>query len=71
MIPQKGTFVEVGNRVLIGYVVEDRVGYSDHFENGTATLYYTGRQFPTTIALQDLHFSYLTLRVRVSEMCMR
>lgn len=56
VIPQKGTFVEVGNRVLIGYVVEGRVGYSDHFENGTATLYYTGRQFPTTIALQDLHF---------------
>ena len=23
---------------------------------GTATLYYTGKQFPTTIALQDLHF---------------
>lgn len=56
VIPQKGTFVEVGNRVLIGYVVEGRAGYSDHFENGTATLYYTGRQFPTTIALQDLHF---------------
>lgn len=56
VIPQKGTFVEVGNRVLIGYVVEGRAGYSDHFENETATLYYTGRQFPTTIALQDLHF---------------
>lgn len=56
VIPHKGTFVEVGNRVLIGYVVEGRAGYSDHFENGTATLYYTGRQFPTTIALQDLHF---------------
>ena len=56
VIPQKGTFVEVGNRVLIGYVVEGRAGYSDHFENGTATLYYAGRQFPTTIALQDLHF---------------
>lgn len=56
VIPQKGTFVEVGNRVLIGNVVEGRAGYSDHFENGTATLYYTGRQFPTTIALQDLHF---------------
>lgn len=56
VIPQKGTFVEVGNRVLIGYVVEGRAGYSDHFENGTATLYYTGRQFPTTIALHDLHF---------------
>lgn len=56
VIPQKGTFVEVGNRVLIGYVVEGRAGYTDRFENGTATLYYTGRQFPTTIALQDLHF---------------
>lgn len=56
VIPQKGTFVEVGNRVLIGYVVEGRAGYSDYFENGTATLYYTGRQIPTTIALQDLHF---------------
>lgn len=56
VIPQKGTFVEVGNRVLIGYVVEGRVGYTDRFENGIATLYYTGRQFPTTIALQDLHF---------------
>lgn len=56
VIPQKGTFVEVGNRVLIGYVVEGRAGYTDRFENGIATLYYTGRQFPTTIALQDLHF---------------
>ena len=26
------------------------------FVDGTATLYYTGKQFPTTIALQDLHF---------------
>lgn len=24
--------------------------------DGTATLYYSGKQFPTTIALQDLHF---------------
>ena len=26
------------------------------FMDGTATLYYSGKQFPTTIALQDLHF---------------
>lgn len=47
--------MEVGNRVLIGLVKEDNKQYQD-FGNGTATLYYTGKQFPTTIALQDLHF---------------
>ena len=55
VIPQKGTYVEVGNRVLIGLVKEDNVQYQA-FADGTATLYYTGKQFPTTIALQDLHF---------------
>lgn len=55
VIPQKGAYVEVGNRVLIGLVKEDNRLYQD-FLNGTATLYYTGMQFPTTIALQDLHF---------------
>lgn len=55
VIPQKGAFVEVGNRVLIGLVKEDNRQYQN-FMNGTATLYYTGKQFPTTIALQDLHF---------------
>ncbi len=58
VIPQKGTFVEVGNRVLVGLVDlnSPRKGYAQGFENGTATLYYTGEQFPSTIALQDLHF---------------
>lgn len=55
VIPQKGAFVEVGNRVLIGLVKEDNVQYQK-FVDGVATLYYTGRQFPTTIALQNLHF---------------
>lgn len=55
VIPQKGAFVEVGNRVLIGLVKEDNRHYQA-FKDGTATLYYTGKQFPTTIALQDLHF---------------
>lgn len=55
VIPQKGAYVEVGNRVLIGLVKEDNRLYQD-FLDGTATLYYTGKQFPTTIALQDLHF---------------
>lgn len=57
IIPQKGTIVDVGNRVLIGLVSNiSRHGYSESFENGTAVLYYTGRQFPTTIGLQNLHY---------------
>lgn len=55
VIPQKGAYVEVGNRVLIGLVKEDNRQYQA-FSDGTATLYYTGKQFPTTIALQGLHF---------------
>ena len=58
VIPQKGVFVEVGNRVLIGLVGDNNRGRAakDKFLDGTATLYYTGSKFPTTIALQDLHF---------------
>ncbi len=58
VIPQKGSFVEVGNRVLIGLVGDNNRGRAakDRFLDGTATLYYTGGKFPTTIALQDLHF---------------
>lgn len=57
VIPQKGTFVEIGNRVLIGLVTNSsRKGYLQSFKDGTATLYYTGSHFPTTIALQNLHY---------------
>lgn len=55
VIPQKGAYVEVGNRVLIGLVKEDNRLFQA-FMDGTATLYYSGKQFPTTITLQDLHF---------------
>ena len=55
VIPQKGAYVEVGNRVLIGLVKEDNRLFQA-FMDGTTTLYYSGKQFPTTIALQDLHF---------------
>lgn len=55
VIPQKGAYVEVGNRVFIGLVKEDNRLFQA-FMDGTATLYYSGKQFPTTIALQDLHF---------------
>lgn len=56
VIPQKGTFVEIGNRVLIGLIRGSRPGYVEEFENREATLYYTGKHFPTTIELQNLHF---------------
>ena len=58
VIPQKGVFVEVGNRVLIGLVGENNRGRAakDKFLDGSATLYYTGRKFPTNIALHNLHF---------------
>lgn len=55
VIPQKGAYVEVGNRVLIGLVKENNRLFQA-FMDGTATLYYSGKQFPTTIALQNLHF---------------
>lgn len=57
VIPQKGTFVDVGHRVLIGLVKESsRKDYLPSFKESRAELYYTGRHFPTTIALQDLHY---------------
>jgi hypothetical protein len=57
VIPQKGAFVEVGDRVLIGVVrPSSRKNYNKDFEEGKATLYYTGAKFPSTIALYNLHF---------------
>lgn len=57
VIPQKGTIVNVPNRVLIGLVTPStRKNYYKSFEDGEADLYYTGPNFPSTIALHDLHF---------------
>ena len=56
VIPQKGVFVEVPNRVLIGLVVNRKRVNEEMFDNGSADLYYTGSNFPTTIDLHDLHF---------------
>ena len=57
VIPQKGTVMEVDNRVLVGVVrPSHRRGYEKSFLNQSATLYYTGAKFPSTIALQDLHY---------------
>lgn len=55
VIPQKGTIVKVPNRVLIGVVPERNINYQS-FLDGTATLYYTGPKFPTTISLHDLYY---------------
>ena len=56
VIPQKGTSLEVPNRVLVGYVKQANSKYFSDFENSCAELYYTGANFPTTIALHNLHF---------------
>ena len=57
VIPQKGAFMEVGDRVLIGLVKDSsRKNYLKKFEDGEADLYYTGPSFPTTIALHNLHY---------------
>lgn len=57
VIPQKGAFVEVGDRVLIGTVrSSSRKNYNKDFEERKAKLYYTGAQFPSTIMLHNLHF---------------
>ncbi len=57
VIPQKGTTIEVNNRVLVGVVrPSSRTGYQKSFDNQTATLYYTGKNFPTTIPLQGLRY---------------
>ena len=56
VIPQKGTFVDVGNRVLIGVARENRTYYKDFLSGAITTCYYTGKRFPTTIALHNLHY---------------
>ena len=57
VIPQKGTVVNVPNRVLVGVAkTSSQKGYLGSFEERTAKRYYTGAHFPTTIALQNLHF---------------
>lgn len=55
VIPQKGTTLEVKNRVLIGIVKPDNPQYAN-FLNGTATMYYSGDTFPTTIPLSGIDY---------------
>lgn len=55
VIPQKGTTLEVKNRVLIGVVKPDNPQYAN-FLNGSATTYYSGDTFPTTIPLDGIDY---------------
>ena len=55
VIPQKGTTLEVKNRVLIGVVKPDNPQYAN-FLDGTATSYYSGDTFPTTIPLDGIDY---------------
>lgn len=55
VIPQKGTTLEVRKRVLVGLVKMDNPQYAD-FLNSTATLYYSGDTFPTTIPLSGIDY---------------
>lgn len=48
VIPQKGTHVEVHDRVLVG-LVKDKAAFD-------GSLYYTRSKFPTTISLNNLHY---------------
>lgn len=55
VIPQKGTTLEVKNRVLVGVVKPDNPQY-ENFKNGTASVYYSGDTFPTTIPLDGIDY---------------
>ena len=55
VIPHKGTSLEVKNRVLIGMVKEDNPQYK-HFLDCTASIYYSGDTFPTTIPLDGIDY---------------
>ena len=55
VIPQKGTTLEVKSRVLIGVVKPDNPQYTN-FLDGTATSYYSGDTFPTTIPLDGIDY---------------
>lgn len=55
VIPQKGTTLEVKNRVLVGVVKPDNPQY-ENFKDGTASVYYSGDTFPTTIPLDGIDY---------------
>ena len=50
--------LDMSKNVLICNVKKDNVR---HFLNGTATIYYTGKKFPSTVALNKLYYFILIL----------
>lgn len=61
VIPQKGTTLEVKNRVLIGVVKPNNPQYTN-FLDGTGSLYYTGKHISKDIPLNGIDYfaPYLT-----------
>ena len=55
VIPQKGTTLAVKNRVLVGVMKPDNP-QNANFLDGTATQYYSGDTFPTTIPLDGIDY---------------
>ena len=53
VIPQKGTTLEVRDKVLVGVVLDKN---AEKFERKTATGYYSGTTFPQTIPLDEIHW---------------
>ena len=53
--PNKNNFndLDISKNVLICNVKKDNV---EHFLDGTAKIYYTGKRFPSTIALNKLYY---------------
>ncbi len=55
VIPQKGTFVDVGKRVVLSFVREDNPQWEE-FCKGIATQYYSGDTIENNFAFDDLHY---------------
>ena len=53
VIPQKGTTLEVQDKVLIGVVKKDN---AQKYEKRTANNYYSGEKFPQDIPLNEIHW---------------
>ena len=73
VIPQKGAFIEVGNRVLIGLVGDNNRGRAvkDKSLDSMATLYYAGSKFPPPLPCKTFTSSCPTSKDRVCETCTR
>lgn len=60
--PQQAAMVEENKNVLISLVKKDN---EKMFLDGSATIYYTGKKFPTSVALNKLFYFMPYIKVRV------